>query len=91
MISTTQRLNSWGWHLSGYRRFAPGNTSLDDYDGGRMLQSQDLIVEDGRLTVTAEEQGATFLLNGWFVILLRFVPEKLGALFTSYFYSLSGL
>jgi hypothetical protein len=32
-----------------------------------------------------------FLLNGWFVILLRFVPEKLGALFTFYFYGLSTL
>jgi drug/metabolite transporter (DMT)-like permease len=32
-----------------------------------------------------------FLLNGWFVILLRFVPEKLGALFTFYFYGLSAL
>jgi drug/metabolite transporter (DMT)-like permease len=32
-----------------------------------------------------------FLLNGWFVILLRFVPEKLGALFTFYFYGLSAV
>lgn len=32
-----------------------------------------------------------FFLNGWFVILLRFVPEKLGALFTFYFYGLSTL
>jgi drug/metabolite transporter (DMT)-like permease len=32
-----------------------------------------------------------FLLNGWFVILLRFVPEKLSALFTFYFYGLSAL
>jgi drug/metabolite transporter (DMT)-like permease len=32
-----------------------------------------------------------FLLNGWFVILLRFVPERLGALFTFYFYGLSTL
>ncbi len=32
-----------------------------------------------------------FLLNGWFVILLRFVPTQLGALFTFYFYSLSTL
>ena len=34
---------------------------------------------------------AAFLLNGWFVILLRFVPENLGALFTLYFYGLSTL
>lgn len=32
-----------------------------------------------------------FLLNGWFVMLLRFVPEGLGALFTFYFYGLSTL
>jgi drug/metabolite transporter (DMT)-like permease len=32
-----------------------------------------------------------FLLNGWFVVLLRFVPEGLGALFTFYFYFLSAL
>jgi drug/metabolite transporter (DMT)-like permease len=32
-----------------------------------------------------------FLLNGWFVILLRFVPAKLGALFTFYFYGLSAI
>jgi len=32
-----------------------------------------------------------FLLNGWFVILLRFVPAGLGALFTFYFYSLSAV
>lgn len=30
-----------------------------------------------------------FLLNGWFVVLLRFVPEGLGALFTVYFYGIS--
>jgi len=32
-----------------------------------------------------------FLLNGWFIVLLRFVPEGLGALFTFYFYGLSAL
>lgn len=32
-----------------------------------------------------------FLLNGWFVVLLRFVPEGFGALFTLYFYGLSAL
>jgi EamA-like transporter family protein len=32
-----------------------------------------------------------FLLNGWLVVLLRFVPEGLGALFTFYFYGLSAL
>lgn len=32
-----------------------------------------------------------FLLNGWFVVLLRFVPEGFGALFTFYFYGLSAL
>lgn len=32
-----------------------------------------------------------FLLNGWFVILLRFVPQHLGALFTFFFYGLSAL
>jgi drug/metabolite transporter (DMT)-like permease len=35
--------------------------------------------------------GLAFLLNGWFVILLRFVPERLSALFTFYFYGLSAL
>src|SRR5262249_20484415 len=32
-----------------------------------------------------------FLLNGWFVVLLRFVPQGFGALFTCYFYGLSAL
>jgi drug/metabolite transporter (DMT)-like permease len=32
-----------------------------------------------------------FLLNGWFVILLRFVPGKLSSLFTLYFYGFSAI
>lgn len=32
-----------------------------------------------------------FLLNGWFVILLRFVPKPASGLFTFYFYGLSAL
>jgi drug/metabolite transporter (DMT)-like permease len=33
--------------------------------------------------------GVAFLLNGWFVVLLRFVPSGFGAVFTLYFYGLS--
>ena len=48
----------------------------------------------GRLPVSGRWTGwitVAFALNGWFVVLLRFVPAGYGPLFTFYFYGLSTL